>query len=202
MGAEHRIAEQDQHQRGRDHHAERAGDRNQCGTRRLVHAVRRKPRGDHLGKAEHARADRTVHRTEQRAKPHAGDELRGAVRAAGSRGPRAVERVRDRQTVEQQAHQHVERQRLQQIVLEQIDQPAGQGGKQRERARRRSARRTPRRARDADQHDRGGQPVSTMPRPTRNEQHEAGHHGAPARACEIDCALQQDQSRRAARARA
>ena len=47
----------------------------------------------------------------------------------------AIERIGDRQTAKQQAHGHVERQRLQQIVFEQIDQPVGQRRQQRKRNR-------------------------------------------------------------------
>ncbi len=88
-------------------------------------AFRRKARRDDAREAEHAGADRTVHRSEQRAEHHARHQRRRW--AAGQRGiAGAIERVRDRKPVEQQAHGHVERQRLQQIVFKQIDEPARQ----------------------------------------------------------------------------
>ena len=131
---------------------------------------------------------------------------------AARRGPRgriarrgAVERVGDRQAVEQQAHQHVERQRLQQIVLEQVDQAAGQGGEQRKRH-----------DADEDADDRApalatpistkaaGRPVSTMPSPTKQEQHEAElrHRRSGPRTRDVDDRLAAGSGRRAARARA
>ena len=77
VGVEHRVAEQDEHQRGRDH-ARRACWRPRPARRASAAGTPcgGEPRRDHAREAEHARADRAVHRPEQRAEHHAGDERR------------------------------------------------------------------------------------------------------------------------------
>jgi hypothetical protein len=125
MRRQHRVAEKNENQRRRQQHTKGAGDRNDGVTIGCGDALRRKARRDDARKAEHAGSDRAVHRSEQRTEHHARPQRgRRAARKGGIAG--AIKRVRDRQPVEQQAHGHVERQRLQQIVFEQVDQPAGQ----------------------------------------------------------------------------
>ena len=82
-----------------------------------------------------------------------------------------VERLGDGEAVKQQSHQHIKRQRLEEIVFKEIDQPAGQRGEQRERhdARRDAECRSG--ARDTDQHESGGQSGEDDPAADEDEQH-------------------------------
>ena len=142
---------------GGNHDAERARHRDRGGAGCRGHAVCGKARCDDAREREHARADRTVHRPEQRAEAHPRYERRR--RPARQHGEAcAIERVGDRKPVEQQAHGHVERQRLQQVGLEQVDQPAGQRGEQYRGDRTAEDRNKRAYAGGPDQDERGGKP--------------------------------------------
>jgi hypothetical protein len=122
VGRQHRVAEQNQHQRWRHQHAERGGNRDDRVSAGRGNAFGLKPGRDHARQPQHAGADRAVHRPEQCAQHHARHQgRRRAARQHRSAG--AIQGVRDRQPVKHQAHGHVERQGLQQVILEQVDQP-------------------------------------------------------------------------------
>ena len=129
---EHGIAEQDQHQRWRDDHAQCA-----CNRDRRVAQGRRQPRRvearlDGARKRQDAGADRPAHRPQQCTQPQS--RHHGRTGSARQQPQQCTEhRRRDGQAIEQHAHQNIERQSLQQIAFEQIDETAGQGPEQRQR---------------------------------------------------------------------
>ena len=120
MRVQHGVAEEDQHQRGRHDDPERAGDGDDRGAARQRNAGGGEPRLRHARQREHAGADRTVHRSEQRAEHKARDDWPRRPRDNGDGA--TIERIGNRQPIHQGAHQHIERNGLEKIVFEEIDQ--------------------------------------------------------------------------------
>ena len=126
VSAQHRVAEQQQHQRRRDDDAERAGDADRRGGFGRRDLARREGRRDAAREHVQAGADRAVHRCEQGADAEGGELRRG--RAAREQALAAgVHQPGQGQPIEERADEGVERQRLQQVVLEQADDAGRQG---------------------------------------------------------------------------
>ena len=123
-GVQHGVAEQDQHQRWRHDDAERAGHGDDGGAARQREPRGGEPRLDDPPQGQHAGANRTVHRPEQAAEHDTRDRGRRRPRQHGEAA--TVERFGERQAIDQRAHQHIKRNGLQQVVVEQIDQTFGQ----------------------------------------------------------------------------
>ena len=125
VGAHHGVAQQDQDQRRRDHDAERAGDADQ--RRASPPPARRAPRAWARRCATAWRRWRRPSRSSApAARPAPGWRAPARRRWAAERHAAAEQPVGQRQAVEQRAHEDVERQRLQQIGLQQADDAAGQ----------------------------------------------------------------------------
>ena len=100
--AHHRVAEQQQHERRRDHHAQGAGHTDRRGAALGAGAALLELGRDAARQRVQARTDRSVHRREQRAHT----ERRQLARrgAAGKHAlARAVQQRRERQSIEQRA---------------------------------------------------------------------------------------------------
>ena len=132
VGGQHRIAEQYENQRGRDDHPQRARNRDRRLTQRRRQTGGTQARLDGAPERQNAGADRPAHGTEQRAQSQACHH-RGARAVRQQPEQRAKHGRRHAHAVEQHAHQDIERQSLQQIALQQIDEATGQGAEQDER---------------------------------------------------------------------
>ena len=131
--AHHRVAEQQQHQRRRDH------DAAACSRRTRVRG--RCAPGDAVASPAPARCARDSMCRLAPTEPFIGASSAPTPSAdssptprwlrANSRSPARCKLGGERQPVEQRADECVERQRLQQVVLEQADDAVGQGAQQR-----------------------------------------------------------------------
>ena len=157
MRAHHRVRKQDQYERRRHDDAESAGHADQRRALFRRHSGSVKAREHGAAKRGDARADRTVHRCQQYSQAQSGERC---ARAGSLQCParRAKQRLRERQMIEQCAHQDVEGQRLQKIVFEQAQDPRRDRREYRQRkcADEQSARAE--RDGHTDQHDPRGQP--------------------------------------------
>jgi len=173
MGAQHRVAEQDQHQRRRHHDAERAGDANRGKALLERHAARGELGLDDAHQRRDARSDRAGHRRQQRAEADRRHK-RPRPGAGQQRGAGAKQDVGERQMVEQRAHEDIERERLKDVALEEADDTRRDGGEQMigedpggDAQRRKEDG-------DADQHGEGGQPGGDEPDRGERQHPEAG----------------------------
>ena len=119
--AHHRVAEQDQHERGRHHDAERARDANQGDVAVLGKSLGGEAGVESSRQHRHAGAGGTAHGREQHAEEDP-RERQSAPRGLERAARRAKENVGEGGAVDDHAHQHVKGQRLQQVVLEEADQ--------------------------------------------------------------------------------
>ena len=123
--AQHGVTQQNQHQRRRHHHANGGGHADQRRGARGIEPAQ--TRGHQARQQGGAGRDRAVHRRNQRTYAQSRQRVT-RTRAPEQVGQRRKHRIRHREALQQHAHQHVQRQCLQQIMLQQAHHAGWQHG--------------------------------------------------------------------------